>query len=1056
MALTPVQQKFEELFNVPQSEYDPISPSALPARAPAPHLNLTSQIDPNAGAAAPGAEDFFAAFDGLTPQTPTDEPGYATAIGRSLKASALDAGALGLGALEYGARQTALTHESETVRDLARGARDSIASGRQSLQQGAQDIMSTLTPEQQEQAASQIFTLDPNKTIFRDDPFSVAQALGLKLARMTAPSLVSLGGAAILSRINPTAAVAWLGASEAGMTMGAVQNEIATAVEQMPEETLVAEAPRYRELLQSGADPTAARQQFIAEAQDQAPAVAGLITAAISSVAGRYLTPVFEKGGGTVIQRFGRGYAAEAPQEASQGGAEQIAANIAAKAYDEDRAAMAGVPQAMGEEGVLGGIMGGSVAAIAGRGPEPVLQALPVPEESPLDGPHQVEQLVLPGVEAGGSVVDTSGTPENLAASASRGGFLYPEEQDFLAANTNVPADGVTPATASMGERQAAGQGALELYQPGELQAIGSAYERGDAVPLPGREVATIPQSPYAPRGTQRPLPLQRRGERRRGQPPLPAVEPNVALTDVPSAEPEGDIRAQLADMQRPGSQRRGVYLSRANLSRHGTRGLEGIGVPLPNFDGQKGLMIARDQESANALNQMKQAGRPMQEILGAATGAGVGKPVDGDTAVQRRDGAGNVIQESLVREADAPALAQRWKEEFPNDEVAVLTPDEVIARRDSVLSEEGAARQGDLLAGYMPPIKSDRRPMTATRQLAQEKTREEVASKVEQAMDDELLQGERPTATTPTRAAAQLIGRGAREAGQENASRVGGFFPPKQLVFRDQGQRDRYASAFDQLVTDELTVTEIEREYKGKVRPPDVVEAYRKAHESRKATRETLKRIRTVANPTRRSEAALRAANKVEPHIGKRVRNELARTATKEPRPDEGTGFDDSTDDERTISNLTSEQVEGMHGQTLDDMFYRAARVSAGKRAYSKFTYAKGARSAAREDGSAADEVSEKIVLADQIPEGAEPVVYQLPATVHGKRAATLGAVRKTGKDRWQFVIKQEGVDRATQQEAPRRRRARAEPRRHRQARPLAEHEAQDDPSRLRPTAAA
>ena len=1012
--MTDFAQQYEQLFGE-KLTFDPISPSPHSARPPTPRLDLTSSTALGLGgetaAESNFLDDYNNAMANAKPAPVQEDVGYGTALGRSLKAGLQDVGAMGLGMAEYGARQTALTHESETVRELARWGRDKLAAGRQYMQEGAAETIGSLTPEQQDMAARHIFTLDPDKTIFRANPVEVAQALGLKLARMTPPSLTTLIPGAVIARVaTAPAAIAYLAASEAGMSIGGIQNQIATEIEAIPPEVLSQESPAFAQMLQSGMDPVAAKQRLIAEAQGQAPLIGGLTVAAISSLAGRYLAPVFEKGGGAnIVQRFGRGYAAEAPQEAGQGAAEQLAANVAARAYDEDRAAMEGVLQAAGEEGVLGGVMGGGTSALLGRGPEPVA-APPAPPAPAVPPPASFEEVFGTGGENPLALPDAPQDPRRFRVAtggdelsgyhdspeaANRALQIAREQLDPKSYMTEIPVPYETPrATASPQELEAAGQRSMYLPLPGE-EGMQGQLPLGQAQPLRDVNRAAVTTIPG-----QQPLPLKRRV--RGGMPQMP---------DAPTAEPVSDIEAQLMEMLE--DNRDAVYISPEQQV-----DTAGIGVPLENFDGRGGKLIARDEEVAQQLIAMRNNGRPMQEIIGFATGAGTGKPVDGDTAVQRRDEAGNVLQESLVPEREADALVARWQQEFPADQVVVLTPEEVIQRRDGLISEEAQARTGDLFTGYVPPVKGPaRRPMAATKQVQREAGEAAVAAKVAQATEAEGYTGDPLTAPTEARAAAKLIGRGREEAVGEKARRIGGFFEPKSLDFKDQGQRDRYASAFSKLVEDELTVTEIEREYAGKERPPDVVAAYKRAFDSRKKTREQLARIRTVSKPRRKSERPLRAAERVSPHIGKQFRNEVARQATKRVDESNATGFEDfAEEDERDIANLLPEQVEQMHGQVLDEAFYRAARVDTGKRP-GKVAYTRGETAGdakeARGDRTASDESVHEvqtITKADQIPEGSEAIVYTQKAEATGRAEAKIGSLKKVGKDRWRGVITQEG----------------------------------------------
>lgn len=176
------------------------------------------------------------------------------------------------------------------------------------------------------------------------------------------------------------------------------------------------------------------------------------------------------------------------------------------------------------------------------------------------------------------------------------------------------------------------------------------------------------------------------------GEAPAAILPSLTALRDQPSAEPLSDISAQLEDMQKPDSQRTGVYLSADNLTQLTESGqLEAVrsrGVPLENFDGKGGLLIARDQAAADQLTQMRDSGADMQVVLGTATGAGTGKPTAG-VAVQRRTPEGAVVQETVATAAEAPVRAAEMQQQSPQDTTVTLPVEEAIARREELIQQE-------------------------------------------------------------------------------------------------------------------------------------------------------------------------------------------------------------------------------------------------------------------------------------------------------------------------------------------------------------------------------
>lgn len=158
---------------------------------------------------------------------------------------------------------------------------------------------------------------------------------------------------------------------------------------------------------------------------------------------------------------------------------------------------------------------------------------------------------------------------------------------------------------------------------------------------------------------------------------------------DEPSAEPIADIKAQIEDMKDPNTERRGVFLSKdawehAKTAITGTKGA----LKIENFDGKGGVLIVPNEKVGNEAMKMRDAGTPMQEILGRMTGAGTGKPADGTVVIQQKNANGDVIRESLVTEADVPKTQAEFK--APGKTVETVTPEEAIARREKGVEGDG------------------------------------------------------------------------------------------------------------------------------------------------------------------------------------------------------------------------------------------------------------------------------------------------------------------------------------------------------------------------------
>jgi hypothetical protein len=331
------------------------------------------------------------------------ESGFLENVGRQFAAGTVQVGEMGLGAAEYVARNNSL---------LDGIVADTIHSGRSRLAQTREDILAGISEADRQKAAAEILTLDPNRTIWQGNPLDVAEAIIYKTANALPATLVTMIPAIRFARAaTPGKAIAAMGATEGTMSVGGIQNGIADEILGMTTEELVNESPMFNQILQrNGGNVDEARRELITEAQGLAPLVGGATVAAISSVAGRYFTPIFEKGGGAALgSRVGRGFAAEAPQEASQGASEQLVQNYAAKIYDLDRQLSEGVAEAAAQEGMLGGIMGGGFAGALGQRPTP--ERPPGPEIDPNARPEITDQPDLPGFEPGGRLPDELDQP---------------------------------------------------------------------------------------------------------------------------------------------------------------------------------------------------------------------------------------------------------------------------------------------------------------------------------------------------------------------------------------------------------------------------------------------------------------------------------------------------------------------------------------------------------------------------------------------------------------------------------------------------------------------
>ncbi|KKK49405.1 hypothetical protein LCGC14_3135400, partial [marine sediment metagenome] len=272
----------------------------------------------------------------------------------------------------YGTRQLA-RREPGVVRDVLESATEGLTDVRKQLTAYRQSVYDLMPPEAVEMRGREFLTLDPDKTIWQGGAFDVGEAVLYKFWESLPMMVGTLVPAAVMMRLAVPGAIAYLGASEGGLSIGFIQNEIADGIAAMSDEELVGESDRYRQLLEE-VGPEDARRQFTAEAQGTAPIVGGALVAAISITAGRYLEPVISgKANLSAFARAGRGAVAEGPiQEGPQEVIEQVAQNIAAAAYDGDRGALDGIAESYIQGTVIGAPGGAIIAAAAGTAGEPV------------------------------------------------------------------------------------------------------------------------------------------------------------------------------------------------------------------------------------------------------------------------------------------------------------------------------------------------------------------------------------------------------------------------------------------------------------------------------------------------------------------------------------------------------------------------------------------------------------------------------------------------------------------------------------------------------------
>lgn len=383
-------------------------------------------------------------------------------------------------------------------------------------------------------------------------------------------------------------------------------------------------------------------------------------------------------------------------------------------------------------------------------------------------------------------------------------------------------------------------------------------------------------------------------------------------MPDQPSAEPLGDLQAQLKDLADPKNPRRAVYLSRDNmkvLRQQGTfEQVRGAGVPIPNFDLRGGTLIAKDRATADALLAERKAGNAMQEILGRATLAGTGKALAADIAVQQRDAQGNVTRESLVvTPEEADALADSFDE--GDRQGVIISAGQAIRRRMQRIKEEG-------------------RQAVATRDIKQ--TKRTASDIIEAELPGEL--GERAKrkigrAMSENEAARNLVAYGARLRSRELKGRkgrrnIGDVLHPDTVEFEDLKANQQYRDLFNQYAESELqkeTASTAADTLKSRTRS--------------ELLRRQLGALRKLNKATTASERVVRTARKISAEEVTKIEREAAQFAKRKATPDSVT--DDVT--RQMLERVTPEQLRDASETEINLLFAEAAEVASGSRAQRK-----------------------------------------------------------------------------------------------------------------------
>lgn len=884
---------------------------------------------------APGG--FEQAFGDLlgTPQTAPPEPDNGVSAGdygRAFESGAAGVGASLAGGVEYLANQFTEPGQENPVAGY-------FGNRRRALQGTARGVFEQLSPEAQNRAAREILTLDPNKTLFQGGVGDFLSSIGLKVAESAPSTLLTLLPASLFFRAGLSAtAIKFLGASEGALSLGSIASNIAEEIERAPESELQG-SQYYRQLREQGKDDQFARQQLIRVSQGAAPIVGGLIVGAISSAAGRYLTPLFE-GGASLGSRIAGGAGSEAAQEFGQSGAEQIAQNVAAQTYDGKRSALEGSAEAALQGAMLGGVMGGGFGAVAGRGPEARSAPNPQPTasapaaesfedvfgENSFVGPSKYRGADIENPEPGATdsrgqgLLDLGSGPVNTelqaALNARREGLIKDLFED-------APPDARAEQRSYLERPFPVTQQGLDLGEPigtevaippgGQQLALGlRERQRGGPGPVITPTPTQGPQVDEPVPGqisTERADPLTQGNVRDEGQFDLFGQSP--AEPDAPSAEPLADLQAQLEDLADPDNERQAVLLSAANIEQLRADGtfeqVRGVGTPIANFDGQGGTLIAKNNAVARELlEQRDQGAGNIQEILGVATGSGTGKPIGGEIVVQQRDAGGNVTRETLVGTPEE-AQAKRAQFDEPGRQGVVLSAVEAIRRRNQRLRAESRS------AGAARDVRSTRR--TAERAIEAELGESDLADKAKRKI------GRAPL--SENEAARKLANYAGRLRGRELRGRIGDVDRPDNLSFRTPEATEQYKKLFGEYRDANISL-ELSRTASENLKARARVEALRRQ----------IGAVRRINKATTAAERVARVARKISREEVEKVEQEARENPNPRRRTRDGEGDILSGATRSLLEKSTEEQLVNFSNDEINLLFVEAANFQSGSAA--------------------------------------------------------------------------------------------------------------------------
>lgn len=162
-----------------------------------------------------------------------------------------------------------------------------------------------------------------------------------------------------------TVATRYAAVTEGSVGYGQQALQTQNEVEGMPM-SKVEQSPLFKQLVDSGFDPNAAKIYLAAKLGEQSGVGAGIVDAVTSAVGGHYLGKMIGEGG-SLLPRMGKGFITEGATEFVQSGGEQLAENATMQQVKPELPLSDKVLESMLQGFAVGSITGSTFSGIAGR-----------------------------------------------------------------------------------------------------------------------------------------------------------------------------------------------------------------------------------------------------------------------------------------------------------------------------------------------------------------------------------------------------------------------------------------------------------------------------------------------------------------------------------------------------------------------------------------------------------------------------------------------------------------------------------------------------------------